>query len=412
MNIKPKPVSLKRLLIFPVLAMLAIVTMAAVPPYIRNVLTTNEVTLGSGLSISALDVLSATGGAGTPAGNSAAIQFNEGGAFAGTNKFVYDRTNNTMGIGTNMPQAHIHIHSTTTPLRLTDPTDFSDAFYRARGWFNYEGDELFNLEFGASGIGFGFTSNRVSALVSNAVDSGVWTLPWRSNYAKHFFAFETISAPQLSASSSGVLTTNQTVYGTLTVNSNLSVVGPTNGRIGLSDTNGTTNVVINAEGYGRIGLGTNNPGWALHVRTGDTNDVARFETAAGTIIRVQTNVTTFLQPISAPTNTASFTITTNDFVSGQLYTNVAQRASVTATISLTNILSTDFARMSLWVDQDADGSFEMQGRNVSVGGVALVAATEVLWARLQPGARFSFTNQSGGTAVASVVANSSDWTKE
>ena len=39
-----------------------------------------------------------SGGAGTPSGDSGAVQFNEGGAFAGTNFLNYHRTNNTLKI--------------------------------------------------------------------------------------------------------------------------------------------------------------------------------------------------------------------------------------------------------------------------------------------------------------------------
>lgn len=39
-----------------------------------------------------------SGGSGTPAGNSGAVQFNEGGSFAGTNRFNYDRTNEVLSL--------------------------------------------------------------------------------------------------------------------------------------------------------------------------------------------------------------------------------------------------------------------------------------------------------------------------
>ena len=54
-------------------------------------------TVGSGLDITAT-TLTATGGAGTPAGSSGAIEFVEGAAFAGTNKLVFNRTNHQVNL--------------------------------------------------------------------------------------------------------------------------------------------------------------------------------------------------------------------------------------------------------------------------------------------------------------------------
>lgn len=64
--------------------------------------TTNVVPLAlSGLTFHASgNVLSnsAAAGAGTPGGFSGSVQFNEGGAFAGTNRFLYDRTNEVLSL--------------------------------------------------------------------------------------------------------------------------------------------------------------------------------------------------------------------------------------------------------------------------------------------------------------------------
>lgn len=104
--------------------------------------------------------------------------------------------------------------------------------------------------------------------------------------------------------------------------------------------------------------------------------------------------------------------TTNDFVSGQTYTNSGLFSPVSATIRMTNLLSTDFAKMNLWIDQDGDGTFEVKGVSVSVGGVALVSETAQLVGFIQPNGKFAFTNQSGGTATASIEANSSLWPRQ
>jgi hypothetical protein len=50
-------------------------------------------------NISGVVTITAAAGSGTPGGSSAAVQFNQSGAFAGTNTFVYDRTNNILTAG-------------------------------------------------------------------------------------------------------------------------------------------------------------------------------------------------------------------------------------------------------------------------------------------------------------------------
>jgi hypothetical protein len=111
-------------------------------------------------------------------------------------------------------------------------------------------------------------------------------------------------------------------------------------------------------------------------------------------------------------NTANrrFGAATNDFVSGVVYTNNLFSATmVSASISLTNILSTDKAQMNLWVDQSGDGTFELVNRYVRCQGVALLSTSELLFDQVQPGGRFCFTNQSGGTASAAIDTGSSRW---
>lgn len=114
---------------------------------------------------------------------------------------------------------------------------------------------------------------------------------------------------------------------------------------------------------------------------------------------------------SLATNTASFTITTNDFVINSYYTNVAQRSHVSASLTLGATI-TDAAQVSLFVDQDADGTWERTGFTAKVGGAIAVTDIVQLGAWLQPGARFLWTNQSAGAATASITANSSQWIKQ
>jgi hypothetical protein len=66
------------------------------------------VAAGAGISVASSGAsgqqtftVSATGG-GSPGGNSGAIQFNEGGGLAGTNEFLFDRTNKTLSVVSNI----------------------------------------------------------------------------------------------------------------------------------------------------------------------------------------------------------------------------------------------------------------------------------------------------------------------
>lgn len=116
---------------------------------------------------------------------------------------------------------------------------------------------------------------------------------------------------------------------------------------------------------------------------------------------------------SIPTNTASFSITTNDFVLNAYYTNTAQRAFVCATITMTNVLAADVSSVGLYVDQAGDGTFEHTGTIAKLNGVALLAGAQELSFFIQPGARFCFTNiSSGASPVVAISAMSSQWVKQ
>ena len=126
-----------------------------------------------------------------------------------------------------------------------------------------------------------------------------------------------------------------------------------------------------------------------------------------------TEVTNVVKAIASTvaTNTAVLTITTNDFTIDTFYTNSAQRSWVGVSINMTNVLATEKSQVALYIDQDADGTFEYQGLQVSLQGVALLAGTEELCAFLQPSARFVFTNL-GTAANASIRPNSSQWIRQ
>lgn len=116
--------------------------------------------------------------------------------------------------------------------------------------------------------------------------------------------------------------------------------------------------------------------------------------------------------LGMPTNAASFNFVTTNLLSGQAYTNFAQRGHVVATIAMTNILAGDVSAMSLIVDQNADGTWDTTNGPVRINGVALSAGEEQLFGLLQPGARFAFTNQSAGTSPGvSIRAGSCQWSR-
>lgn len=153
--------------------------------------------------------------------------------------------------------------------------------------------------------------------------------------------------------------------------------------------------------------GNNARGWEL--QSDSTTFVARNGGVWTNGIAYQT--TTFLGTIVAATNTANYTITTNDFVINTYYTNSAQRAWVSATINMTNVAAADFSRTSLYIDQNGDGAFERTGISSALS-VALSGGSQQLSAFIQPSGRFMFTNLSSGNAEASIAVNSSEWVKQ
>lgn len=126
-------------------------------------------------------------GGGTPAGNAGAIQFNQSGAFEGTNEFRFDRTNNFVrlvgsaakyavewsGLGTNWM----------TAIGMTATNRANQA-----------------LQIGVDNLGvvngIAITSNNVSpysSLHTNHTDLGAYILPWRTNYVEWLQAKQGIS---------------------------------------------------------------------------------------------------------------------------------------------------------------------------------------------------------------------------
>ena len=113
--------------------------------------------------------------------------------------------------------------------------------------------------------------------------------------------------------------------------------------------------------------------------------------------------------IADPVNPAGFVLT-NDFALNTYYTNDVQSAFVIASLTLGNAAGTDFSKVALYMDQNADGTWERTGLNAAVTGISTNTVELSAW--IQPGGRFLFTNLSTGSGSAAVVANSSQWIKQ
>jgi hypothetical protein len=103
-------------------------------------------------------------------------------------------------------------------------------------------------------------------------------------------------------------------------------------------------------------------------------------------------------------------IDTTDFALDTNYTNGTHNAWVSCSLLLSSD-AVDTAQVALYLDQDADTTFEQTGITASVFGLA--TNTISLSAFLQPGAIFSFANlTTGAGGSAAVVAGSSQWVKQ
>lgn len=219
-----------------VLAGMCFEAKAALPSYQRNPLTTNNITLGAGLSLSAGDVLSASGVGNAPGGNSGAVQFNEGAAFAGTNDLNYDRTNRTL---------NMLADSFVPGIRINAGNGVYNLGISASAIIQYGSGELrlgvggnTNWAITAAGGHFG------PAGLSNTTDIAAWHYPLRTNYANDFVAKETISVAG-GVAGGLILSDDDSSHSFRLASVPVSHVNVTN-LVGIVETNYAAVMVINA----------------------------------------------------------------------------------------------------------------------------------------------------------------------
>lgn len=125
------------------------------------------------------DLLAGGGGGGTPAGSDSYIQYNNSGSFGGDADFVWDDTNNRLGILESSPSYTVDIGSGGI-LNLVDTTASGEGIYlnglRAvhnygtRNFFAGAGAGNFTMT-GTSNAGFGF--NSMESLTTGASNTGL-----------------------------------------------------------------------------------------------------------------------------------------------------------------------------------------------------------------------------------------------
>lgn len=112
--------------------------------------------------------------------------------------------------------------------------------------------------------------------------------------------------------------------------------------------------------------------------------------------------------VSIPTNTASFTVSTNAFVIGTRYTNVNRRSFVSASFQLA-AAAAGTAAVTLRVEHGGTTNT----LKVSAGPLASLMTVEPLGLPVGPGAFYTFTDDTSGTgASVSIVSGTSsrtDW---
>jgi hypothetical protein len=108
----------------------------------------------------------------------------------------------------------------------------------------------------------------------------------------------------------------------------------------------------------------------------------------------------------------AFNLTTNDFALNTYYTNGATMAHISTVVRLTKTGGAgQTANVSLYIDEDGDGSFEwpMAGAAFTPEGGGSGYIQQQLSAMIPAGARFVFTNTSFTAGDATIRPRSSRW---
>lgn len=103
----------------------------------------------------------------SPAGSTTNIQYNNAGAFAGTNDLVWDNTNTRLGIGVTSPLTTLHLSDPTPVFRMTNDNDGSSTSF-----YGLNGGE-FGINMSSSGWGL-FINSTGKVGIGNNTSPGAW----------------------------------------------------------------------------------------------------------------------------------------------------------------------------------------------------------------------------------------------
>lgn len=222
--------------------------------------------------------IAAAGGSGSPGGNSGAIQFNETATFAGTNDFIFDRTNKIAKIQVSGSGTGLGKYAAEWPSLATNYVGATGMIGTNVGSQNL----ILGVHIGSVFNGIQIGTNNVSPggnTLSNHSDIGRFDLTWRTNYAETFVANQAVRLGGTNGGS-GTIFSNNGVFRPTNVFV-FTVTNPTIGQVlkfnsvtygGATATILVTNDVDNSGGGGGGLSGIDNIVSNLVVRSSATNN--------------------------------------------------------------------------------------------------------------------------------------------